>query len=328
VLCILGSATRPSAVARLDLASGRVERLHEANRLPVDEAWLSRPRHVTFPSAKRRTAHAWFYPPTNPDVSAPDGELPPLIVMSHGGPTSQARTTLSLERQAFTSRGFAVVDVDYGGSTGYGRAYRALLDGGWGIVDVEDCVSAALWLAKQGLVDRGRLAIRGGSAGGFTTLAALCFKPGVFTAGASYFGVGDLEALELDTHKFESKYSDRLVAPYPEQAEVYRKRSPVHHVDAIRSPVLVLQGADDLVVPQAQADALVAALESNGVPRAYLLFEGEGHGFRQAVNQRRALEAELSFYAQVFGFELADGIEPVEIDGWRAAAAGEPAAAT
>jgi dipeptidyl aminopeptidase/acylaminoacyl peptidase len=315
-LCVLGSPTRPSAVARIDLASGRVERLHEANRLPVDETWLSRPRHLTFPSARRRRSHAWYYPPTNPDASAPDGELPPLVVMSHGGPTSSARTTLSLERQAFTSRGFAVVDVDYGGSTGYGREYRALLDGSWGIVDVEDCVNAALWLAKQGLVDRDRLAIRGASAGGFTTLAALCFRPDVFAAGTSYFGVGDLEALELDTHKFESKYSERLVAPYPEQAEVYRKRSPINFVDAIRCPVLVLQGSDDLVVPPAQAEALVAALERNDVPRAYLLFEGEAHGFRQAVNQRRALEAELSFYAQVFGFELADEIEPIVIDGW------------
>jgi dipeptidyl aminopeptidase/acylaminoacyl peptidase len=252
-------------------------------------------------------------------VTEPADERPPLVVMSHGGPTSSARTTLSLERQAFTSRGFAVVDVDYGGSTGYGRAYRSLLDGQWGIVDVEDCVNAALWLAKEGLVDRDRLAIRGASAGGFTTLAALCFRPDVFAAGTSYFGVGDLEALELDTHKFESRYSERLVAPYPEQAEVYRARSPVHFVDAIRCPVLVLQGTDDLVVPQAQAEAIVAALERSGVPRAYLLFEGEGHGFRQAANQRRALEAELSFYAQVFGFELADDFTPVEIAGWRGA---------
>ena len=316
VICVLGSPVRPSAIARIDLRRDHVVRLHEANRLPVDPAWLSRPEHVTYPSANGRTSHAWYYPPTNPTVTRPEGERPPLVVMSHGGPTSSARTTLSLERQAFTSRGFAVVDVDYGGSTGYGRAYRELLDGGWGIVDVEDCVNAARWLTRRSRADRKRLAIRGGSAGGFTTLAALCFKPKVFAAGVSYFGVGDLEALELGTHKFESNYSDRLVAPYPERADVYRARSPVHFVDAIRSPVLVLQGEDDLVVPKAQAEALVAALERNGVPRAYLLFEGEGHGFRQAANQRRSLEAELSFYAQVFGFELADDFEPLTIEGW------------
>jgi dipeptidyl aminopeptidase/acylaminoacyl peptidase len=320
IVCVLGSPVRPSSIARIDLRSDRVERLHEANRLPVDAAWLARPEHIRYPSEGGRTSHAWYYPPTNPDVTRPDDERPPLVVMSHGGPTSSARTTLSLERQAFTSRGFAVVDVDYGGSTGYGRAYRSLLDGAWGLVDVEDCVNAALWLAEQGLADRERLAIRGGSAGGFTTLAALCFRPDVFAAGASYFGVGDLEALELDTHKFESRYSDRLVAPYPERADVYRERSPVHFVDAIRCPVLVLQGADDLVVPKAQADALVEALQRNEVPRAYLLFEGEGHGFRQAANQRRSLEAELSFYAQVFGFELADDIAPLTIEGWSARA--------
>jgi dipeptidyl aminopeptidase/acylaminoacyl peptidase len=233
--------------------------------------------------------------------------------MSHGGPTSQARTSLSLERQAFTSRGFAVVDVDYGGSTGYGRAFRDQLREAWGIVDVDDCTNAALWLAEQGLADRARLAIRGGSAGGFTTLAALCFTD-AFSAGVSYFGLGDLEDFAAITHKFESQYDRYLIGP-PEDVQRYRDRSPNNHADAISCPVLVLQGADDRVVPVSQAEGIVAALERNGLPHAYLLFEGEGHGFRKAENQRRALEAELSFYAQVFGFTLADDFEPLEIIG-------------
>jgi dipeptidyl aminopeptidase/acylaminoacyl peptidase len=219
---------------------------------------------------------------------------------------------LDLSIQAFTSRGFAVADVDYGGSTGYGRAVREELRGAWGIVDLEDCCAAATWLADQGLADPRRLAIRGGSAGGYTTLSALAFRD-VFKAGVSYFGVGDLEALARDTHKFESRYLDGLVGPYPEAVETYRDRSPIHAAGRIDCPVLVLQGADDRVVPQAQADELVAALAERGLPHAYLLFEGEGHGFRRAENRRRALEAELSFYAQVFGFDLTDPIEPVEL---------------
>ena len=222
--------------------------------------------------------------------------------------------SLSLERQAFTSRGFAVVDVDYGGSTGYGRAFRDQLHERWGIVDVDDCANAALWLAQQGLADATRMAIRGGSAGGFTTLAALCFTD-AFNAGVSYFGLGDLEGFAAITHKFESQYDRYLVGPYPEEAERYRARSPNNHADRISCPVLVLQGADDRVVPVSAAEGIVAALRRNGLPHAYLLFEGEGHGFRKAENQRRALEAELSFYAQVFGFRLSDDIEPLEIVG-------------
>jgi dipeptidyl aminopeptidase/acylaminoacyl peptidase len=238
--------------------------------------------------------------------------------MSHGGPTSQARSSLSLERQAFTSRGFAVIDVDYGGSTGYGRPYRQLLHEGWGIVDVEDCAGAARWLADQGLADPSRLAIRGGSAGGYTTLAALCFTD-TFAAGASYFGLGDLEGFAAITHKFESMYDAWLVGPRDER-ERYRERSPNNFAHQISCPVLVLQGADDKIVPPSQAEGIVAALRANGLPHTYLLFEGEGHGFRQAANVRRALEAELSFYAQVFGFELADDIPPLDVvglDTWR-----------
>jgi dipeptidyl aminopeptidase/acylaminoacyl peptidase len=311
---VAGSPTRPTAIVRLDLASGELERLRESSRLEIDPGYLSDPRFIEFPTTGGRTAFAWYYPPTNPRVTAPADERPPLVVMSHGGPTDGVSTSLSLARQAFTSRGFAVVDVDYGGSAGYGRVYRDLLRGRWGEVDVDDCVAAARSLVDQGLADGERLAIRGGSAGGFTTLAALCFRD-VFRAGTTFYGVGDLEALARFTHKFESRYLDGMVGPWPEAAEVYRQRSPVHHVDAISCPVLVMQGTDDLVVPRAQADAIVAALERRGLPRAYLLFEGEGHGFRRAENQERALAAELSFYAQVFGIALADDVEPLHVEG-------------
>jgi dipeptidyl aminopeptidase/acylaminoacyl peptidase len=311
---IAGAFTRPTALVRLDLTSGTEERLRETSTLTIDEAYLSTPQHISFPTSGGRTAYAWYYPPTNPDTVAPEDELPPLVVMSHGGPTSQARTSLSLARQAFTSRGFAVVDVDYGGSTGYGRAFRDQLRETWGVVDVDDCTAAATWLAEQGLADPAQLAIRGGSAGGYTTLATLCFKD-VFAAGTSFYGLGDLEAFTDITHKFESRYMDMLIGPYPEMAERYRERSPDHHSHQISCPVLVMQGADDKVVPPSQAEGIVAALAKNGLPRAYILFEGEGHGFRQAVNQQRALEAELSFYAQVFGFELADDFVPLEVIG-------------
>jgi dipeptidyl aminopeptidase/acylaminoacyl peptidase len=311
---IAASTTRPRALMRLDLVTGEERLLRQAGELTIDPAYLSVPRHMAFPTSGGRTAYAWYYPPTNPDVRPPEGEAPPLVVMSHGGPTSQARIGLSLERQAFTSRGFAVVDVDYGGSTGYGRRFRDQLRGEWGIVDVEDCTNVALWLVEQGLADRRRLAIRGGSAGGYTTLASLCFRD-VFTAGASFFGLGDLEAFARITHKFESRYMDILVGPYPEQAERYRQRSPDRFADRISCPVLVMQGADDRIVPPSQAEGIVAALASSGLPHAYLLFQGEGHGFRQAANRRRALEAELSFYAQVWGFPLSGDIEPLEIIG-------------
>jgi len=306
--------TRPTAVVRIDLVTGATERVREARSLDVDPAYLSVPRFVEFPTTNHQTAFGFYYPPTSPDVVAPAGDLPPLVVISHGGPTSNASRRLDLEIQAFASRGFAVVDVDYRGSTGYGRAYRRQLEGAWGVVDLEDCTAAATWLAEQGLADPARLVIRGGSAGGYTTLCAITFGD-VFAAGASHYGVGDLEALARDTHKFESRYCDRMVAPWPAGVATYRERSPIHFVDRIRTPLLVLQGTDDMVVPRAQADVLAEALARNGVPHAYLLFEGEGHGFRRAGNRRRALEAELSFYAQVLGFELADAIEPIEVVG-------------
>ena len=321
VVALAGAPGDPSVVARFDpvtLAPAGV--LRRASTITFDPAIISRPESIEFPTTGGRTAHALYYPPTNPDFAGPDGEKPPLIVLSHGGPTSNASTALDLVKQLLTSRGIAVVDVDYGGSTGYGREYRQRLDGQWGIVDVDDCVAAARFLVERGDVDPARLAIEGGSAGGYTTLAALAFRD-VFAAGISQYGIGDLELLEVATHKFESRYSHRLVGPYPEQADVYRERSPNNFPDAFSSPVLILQGLDDRVVPPAQAEAIVAALAAKGIPYAYLAFEGEGHGFRGAYAIRRTLEAQLSFLGQVFGFEPADAIEPLEmpgLDAWRA----------
>lgn len=310
VLYLGASSSQPLAVVLLDLADGERRILRQAWHADLDADDVSRPEALTFPTADGRQAHALYYAPANRAFEGPPGERPPLVVMSHGGPTSHAYAGLDLETQVFTSRGIAVVDVDYGGSSGYGRDYRRRLDGRWGIVDVEDCINAARYLAQRGDIDGDRMAIRGGSAGGYTTLCALVFHD-VFAAGASYFGVGDLEALARDTHKFESRYLDRLVAPYPAGVETYRQRSPVHFAERCTCPVIVLQGLDDKVVPPAQAEELVAALDRRGIPHAYLPFAGEGHGFRQRDNIRRALEAELSFYAQVFGFSLADEVEPI-----------------
>lgn len=314
-----GGPREPTSVVVLDRASGSSQVVYRPSEVTVDPAVLSVPRAIRFPTAGGREAYALFYAPTNPAVRAPEGALPPLIVISHGGPTSNANASFDAETQFFTSRGFAVVDVDYGGSSGYGREYRQRLDGAWGIVDVEDCTHAALFLAAQGLADPERLLIRGGSAGGYTTLRALTTGD-TFAAGASYYGVGDLEALARDTHKFESRYLDGLVGPYPEARDLYHERSPINHTDRLACPLIVLQGEDDRVVPIAQAQQLVAALEAKRIPYAYLAFAGEGHGFRRGENIALALEAELSFYAQLFGFEPAGPIEPVTIahlEGWR-----------
>jgi dipeptidyl aminopeptidase/acylaminoacyl peptidase len=315
------SSVSPPEVVLLDVEAGERRSLRRAYSLEFEPEYIARPRPISFPTASGVSAHALFYAPTNPDVQPAQDERPPLIVMSHGGPTAHAWGGLDLETQVFTSRGFAVVDVDYGGSSGHGRDYMRRLDGQWGVVDVEDCVNAARFLADSGEVDPARIAIRGGSAGGYTTLCALVFHD-VFAAGASHFGVGDLEALAHDTHKFESRYLHRLVAPYPAGLERYHERSPIHFAERITCPVIVFQGLEDKIVPPAQAEELVAALVRCGVPHAYLAFESEGHGFRQAENIRRTLEAELSFYAQVFGFELADDIEPVLVEGLRQVRAG------
>jgi dipeptidyl aminopeptidase/acylaminoacyl peptidase len=278
----------------------------------VEQAWFAHPESIEFDTTGGRSAFGLFYPPTNPSVTAPEDERPPLIVLSHGGPTAAARPQLALGVQFWTSRGFAVVDVNYGGSTGYGRAFRKQLDGLWGIVDVEDCIAAAQHLVATDRVDAERLIIRGGSAGGFTTLAALTFHD-VFAAGCSLYGIADLEVLATDTHKFESRYLDSLIGPWPERSDLYRERSPIHHTEGLSCPLIVLQGLEDAVVPPNQAELMVAALAERGLPHAYLAFEGEGHGFRQAATMKRALEAEGYFYSKVLGFELADPVEPVTI---------------
>jgi dipeptidyl aminopeptidase/acylaminoacyl peptidase len=316
-----GSPTEPSSVIELDLDTGQWVVLRRSSELAIDPGFLSTPQPIEFPTALSGspasgdglTAYALYYAPRNRDYVTPDDERPPLLVISHGGPTGATSSSLSLGTQYWTSRGFAVLDVNYGGSTGYGRAYRERLNGQWGVMDVDDCVNGALYLAEQAAVDGQRLIIRGGSAGGYTTLCALVFRD-VFSAGASYFGVSDLEALALDTHKFESRYLDRLVAPYPEGRELYRERSPIQHTDDLSVPVIFLQGLEDKVVPPNQAESMVEALRSKGVPVAYVPFEGEQHGFRRAENMKRALNAELSFYSQVFGFGLADPVESVDID--------------
>ncbi|MFO7279740.1 MAG: S9 family peptidase [Thermoanaerobacterales bacterium] len=319
VVFVGASPVAEPAVVRLRLdgvaLAGEPEVLRPPRDLGLDPAWFSFPEPIDFPTSGGRTAHGLFYPPTNPEVTPPEGELPPLLVLIHGGPTSAARPMLQLRTQYWTSRGFAVVDVNYGGSTGYGRAYRNQLRGAWGVVDVDDCEAAARWLAEQGRVDPDRLCIRGGSAGGYTTLAALAFRD-TFAAGASHYGVADLEALATETHKFESRYLDSLIGPYPQRRDLYVERSPIHHLEGFDRPLIVLQGLEDEVVPPNQAEMIVDALRAKGVPVAYVPFEGEQHGFRRAENIRRALDAELSFYAQVFGFDLPpeEGIEPVVVE--------------
>ncbi|MDY6765301.1 MAG: S9 family peptidase, partial [Halobacteria archaeon] len=285
--------------------------LRRSGDVDVDDSYISVPEHITFPTGEEE-AHAFYYPPHNPDVEEPDEELPPLIVMCHGGPTANTLPTLDMEIQFWTTRGFGVADVNYRGSTGYGREYRERLNGEWGIIDTLDCVNAARYLVDEGEVDGNRLAIRGGSAGGYATLCALAFHD-TFDAGASYYGVADLEALAEKTHKFESRYLDSLVGPLPEAKDIYEDRSPVYHADGIDCPILLLQGEEDAVVPPSQAEMMIESLEENNVPYAYLEFEGEQHGFRRAESIERAIEAELSFYAQVFGFEPADDVEPVEL---------------
>jgi dipeptidyl aminopeptidase/acylaminoacyl peptidase len=301
-----------AAVVVFDVESGETEVVRTSSDEPVDPAYVSRPRAIEFPTGEGEVAYGFYYPPCNPEFEAPEGELPPLIVESHGGPTSHVTPALSREFLYWTSRGIGVVDVNYRGSSGYGRAYRNRLRGTWGVVDSEDCVRAATYLAEQGEADGARLAIRGGSAGGYATLCALTFHD-EFAAGASYFGVADAETLAGDTHKFESRYLDLLIGPYPEQAELYRERSPINHVDRLRVPVILFQGLEDKVVPPNQAEQMAAALERNGVPHAYLPFEGEQHGFRKAETNIRCLESELYFYGRIMGFEPAGDPAPVEI---------------
>ena len=314
VVLIAGSSTIPSRVLRIDVSSGSEQVLRTSAELPVSAEYFSVPRAIEFPTEGGLMAHAFVYSPTNPNFEAPEDERPPVIVMSHGGPTGHTSAIFSIEMQFWTSRGFAAVDVNYGGSTGYGRAYRERLNGEWGVVDLQDCVNAARYLVSLGEADPDRLLITGGSAGGYTTICALTFTD-AFAAGATYFGIADLEQFGGgETHKFELKYEHTLVGPYPERADIYRARSPIYFVDRISTPMLVLQGADDKVVPPSQAELIVGALQERGIPHTYLLYEGEGHGFRKAENIISSLEAELSFYAQVLGFEPGDDVPKLEIE--------------
>lgn len=307
-----GSAREGPAITRVSLGGAEAEVLRRSRQDTLDAALVSAPEAITFDSAGQ-SVHAFYYPPTNPGFRAPAGTTPPLLVLSHGGPTGATDPIFDPEVQFWTTRGFAVVDVNYRGSTGYGRAYRQRLNGQWGIVDVRDAVNAAKYLVAAGKADPARLITRGGSAGGYTTLAALAFHD-TFKAGASYYGISDLEVLAQDTHKFESRYMDRLVGPYPATAAVYRQRSPIHAVDRLNCALILLQGLEDKVVPPNQSAMMAEAVRKKGLPVAYVTFEGEQHGFRKAENIVRALESELYFYGKVFGFTPADPLAAIPID--------------
>jgi len=313
VVFIAASPTERTAIVAWDPDTSGYQVLRRTGESTVDFGYLAVPRSIEFPTTGGLTAHGIFYAPTNCDFAAPADERPPLLVMSHGGPTSATSTSLRYAIQYWTSRGIAVLDVNYGGSSGYGREYRDRLKGRWGIVDVDDCVNGVRFLVERGEADGSRVAIRGGSAGGYTTLCALTFRD-TFKAGASHYGISDLEALARDTHKFESRYLDSLIGPYPARRDLYVERSPIHFTERLACPMIIFQGLEDKVVPPNQAEKMVEAVRSKGLPVAYLTFEGEQHGFRKAENIKRVLEAELYFYAKVFGFELADPVEPVRID--------------
>ncbi len=300
VVVLAGSPTIATEIARIDLATGKREVLERSIAELPALGYLSVPESISYPSANGRTAYAFFYPPANQDVHAPQGEKPPVIVISHGGPTGMAASTLSLKTQFWTSRGFGVLDVNYGGSTGFGRAFRDALKGQWGIVDVEDCIAGARHLVAQGLADGERLIIRGSSAGGLTTLCALTFHD-VFKLGASYYGVSDLKGLDDDSHKFESHYNEYLIAPKAQAEAVYAERSPINHTGRLSRPMIFFQGLDDKVVPPQQSEAMVNALRQRGIPVEYVELEGEGHGFRKAGTIVRTLQAEFSFYQRMFG---------------------------
>jgi dipeptidyl aminopeptidase/acylaminoacyl peptidase len=312
VLCG-GSPSEPLSIVSLDLTTRLADVVRRSSAVEIDAGYISIPRPVEFPTENGLSAHAFFYPPANRDFGAPAGERPPLIVISHGGPTSSTSTTFRLNTQYWTSRGFGVLDVNYGGSTGYGREYRERLNGEWGVVDVDDCANGARYLVDRGEADRDRLIIRGGSAGGYTTLAALTFRD-VFGAGASYYGISDLELLEQDCHKFESRYNDSLIGRYPERQDVYKQRSPIHYTDQLSCPIILFQGLEDKVVPPNQAEVMYEAALKKGLAVAYVAFEGEQHGFRKAENIKRSLDGELYFYSKVFGFDLAEPVEPLKIE--------------
>src|SRR3990167_9211495 len=312
IYCIAAHGAAAFALLRIHLKTHQVEVLHSSSSLLVDAAYLSLPEHIEFPTEQQRTAHAYYYPPQNSHYEPEKNELPPLMVLSHGGPTGAATTALNLKIQYWTSRGFAVVDVNYGGSVGYGRDYSERLLGRWGVVDVADCVNAARYLVQRGKADANRLIIKGSSAGGFTTLCALIFYD-VFAAGASYYGVADLEGLMADTHKFEAHYLDQLIGPYPQAKEIYQAHSPLYHAEKLRCPVIFFQGLEDKVVPPSQAEAMMRTLDEKQLPYAYVVFPHEQHGFRDSQSIVAALEAEYSFYSQIFNFIPADPIAVVEV---------------
>jgi dipeptidyl aminopeptidase/acylaminoacyl peptidase len=307
------SATSGMSLVSFDPAT-RLERvIRKSSELEVEHASISVARAIDFATGDGATAHAFYYPPTNRSYEGPPDELPPLRVICHGGPTSHSTPMFDLKTQFFTQRGIGVVDVNYRGSTGYGREYRRLLNGRWGTIDWQDCVAAARYLADQGEVDGARVWVEGGSAGGYVVLCALVFDPTAFAAGVSSFGVADVEALARDTHKFESRYLDSMIGPYPERRDLYQARSPVHFADRLERPLLLLQGLDDEVVPPSQAEAMVEVLKRKRIPHRYITFESEGHGFRKQENVQRSLEATLSFISQVLGFETADELEPLQL---------------
>jgi dipeptidyl aminopeptidase/acylaminoacyl peptidase len=311
-VCFLAaSPTDFASIIEFDLEQQEANIIRKSNQLSLDQKYISIGESISFPVTDDKNAHAIFYRPQNRYFTGLDNEKPPLIVMSHGGPTGESHNGLKMVVQFFSSRGFAVLDVNYGGSSGYGREYRQRLNGNWGIVDVNDCSKAALYVAEKGWADKKRLAIRGGSAGGFTTLAALAFTD-VFKAGASHYGVSDLESLAKETHKFESRYLDTLIGIYPQEKKLYKQRSPVNAVDKLSCPVIFFQGLEDKIVLPNQAEMMVKALKEKGIPVVYIAYEGEQHGFREAKNIKRTLEAELYFYSTIFDFECADEIEPVE----------------
>ncbi|MEG4504439.1 S9 family peptidase [Microcoleus sp. F6_B4] len=312
VVFLAGSPTESTAIVQLNLATSKRSILRQSSNLSINPGYLSLPEPIEFPTENNLTAFGFFYPPKNQDFAAPAGEKPPLVVKSHGGPTAATSSSMNLKIQYWTSRGFAVLDVNYGGSTGYGREYRKRLQDSWGIVDVDDCANGAKYLAEKGLVDGERMAIAGGSAGGYTTLCALTFRD-VFKAGASYYGVSDVEALTTETHKFEAHYLDGLIGPYPERKDLYVARSPIHSAERLSCPVIFFQGLEDKVVPPNQAEMMVEILKAKGLPVAYVAYEGEQHGFRRAENIKRTLDGEFYFYSRVFKFELAEPVEEVQI---------------
>lgn len=313
IIFIGASASQQNALVAYDIKSSSYEILKQSQKISLDLEDISQPSAFTFSTEKGQMAYGFYYPPTNKNYQAPSDEKPPVIVECHGGPTAQVFPRFNMEYQYFTSRGIAVFDINYGGSCGYGRLYRDRLRGNWGLVDVFDCENGAKHLIEKGLIDKNRIVIKGGSAGGFTTLASLAFTD-IFKAGVSYYGVGDLVALAQETHKFEAKYLDNLIAPYPRHKELYLQRSPINNLEKFSAPVLLFQGSEDKVVPKTQAEIMYEALKKKGLPTAYILFEGEGHGFRISSNIKKALEAELYFYSQIFNFPLSEKISKIKIE--------------